>query len=388
MADDVALVMSGGGARGAYEMGVLSVLLPVLEERGERPRIVVGTSVGAFNAAFVAGHAHEPLDQAIAHGEQIWANLHWRDVVAPLVGVRGLARSLRYLGRLLWVKQPRIDAILYPDPLAGTLARLVSFEQLRRNIEDGLVATAAVTTTSAHTSRTVVFHAGGPKPERDRIRGIEYVDTPLTDEQVRASGAIPGLFPAVHVAEPAGAAGWYFDGGTRLNTPIKPALEFGADRVVVIGLNSVAPGPDEIAGEERPDVFEGAAQILQALLIDRLEQDVRELAEENLPGEGGRRIPYIFVTPRERHGVGEVASSIWRERYSGLRGFLRDRDLSTLGRFTAAGNGAVHGELMSFLFFAPEFTSALMEMGRADARHWLSQVHDDGPWRIGPPPEE
>jgi NTE family protein len=134
-------------------------------------------------------------------------------------------------------------------------------------------------------------------------------------------------------------------------------------------------------------VFEGAAQLLQALLIDPLEQDVRSLAEENLPGHEGRKIPYIFVTPRERHGIGRVASEIWRERYSGARGFLRDRDLNVLGRFTAAGNGPIHGELLSFLFFAPEFHKALIELGKADARAWLSQTHDDGPWRLGPPPD-
>src|SRR5919202_4994765 len=116
---------------------------------------------------------------------------------------------------------------------------------------------SSVTTTSALSSRTVVFHAGGPNPERDRIRQIDYVETPLVPEHVLASGAIPGLFPAVHVPAPEHARGWYFDGGTRLNTPIKPALELGADRIVVIGLNSVARGPDELAGDDKPDVFEG-----------------------------------------------------------------------------------------------------------------------------------
>jgi NTE family protein len=385
--DKVALVLSGGGARGAYEAGALSVLLPELEARGERPTIFVGTSVGAYNATFAAAHAHRPLDEALEEAVEMWRTLHWRDVLAPLVSPRGLIRSLRYLGRLLWVKRPRIDSLLYTDPLPATLARIVSFEQLRRNVEDGTVAAAAVSTTSAHTSRTVVFHAGGPTPERDPIRGIDYVDTPLTEQHVQASGAIPGLFPAVHVPSPERARGWYFDGGTRLNTPIKPALELGADRVVVIGLASIQPGPGELASDDRPDVFEGAAQLLQALLIDRLEQDVRELAEENLPGHEGRKIPYIFVSPRERLGVGRIASRIWRERYAGLRGFVRDPDLSTLGRFTAAGNGPVHGELLSFLFFAPEFARELIAMGRADARHWLAQEHgNDGPWRTGPPP--
>src|SRR3712207_3870033 len=110
MADDrVALVLSRGGARGAYEAGALSVLLPALEARGERPTIVVGTSVGAFNAAFVAAHAHLPLDEGLESAFAIWRDLHWRDVMAPLVSPRGLVRSLGYLGCLFWVKRPRSE---------------------------------------------------------------------------------------------------------------------------------------------------------------------------------------------------------------------------------------------------------------------------------------
>jgi NTE family protein len=361
------------------------VLLPVLEERGERPSIVVGTSVGAFNAAYVAGHSDRPMAHALDEGVAIWSSMRWRDVMAPLASPLGIARSLRYLARLLFVKQPRIDALLEPKALSGTLSRLVSFDRLAQNVESGAMGAAAVATTSAHTSRTVVFHAGGPDVLPDRLRGIEYVRTPLTAEHVLASGAIPGLFPAVHVSGPERARGWYFDGGTRLNTPIKPALELGADRVVVIGLASIAPGPDDrLASDDKPDLFEGAAQLLQALLVDPLIEDVRQLAEENRPGSGERQIPYIFVAPRERDGIGRLASRIWNESYSGLRGFLHDRDLALLGRFTAAGNGAIHGELLSFLFFAPEFTRALVEMGQADARDWLSRSHDDGPWQLGP----
>ena len=384
---DVAIVLSGGGARGAYEIGALSVLLPVLEERGERPRIVVGTSVGAFNAAHFAAHAEQPMSIALDEGVRIWSELRWRDVMAPLASPRGIARALRYAGRLLFVAQPRIDELLRPSALPGTLDRLVSFDQLRLNVDDGTVGAAAVTATSAHTSRTVVFHAGGGQPQRDDVRSIEYVATPLGPSHVLASGAIPGLFPAVHVDAPERARGWYYDGGTRLNTPIKPAIEFGADRVVVIGLNSIERGPtDRLASEEKPDVFEGAAQLLQAVLVDPLTEDVRELAQENLPGDSHRKIPYIFVAPRKRDGIGRLASDVWNRHYKGVRGFLHDRDLSVLGRFVAAGNGPIHGELLSFLMFAPEFTGALIDLGREDARAWLAAEHDDGPWQTGPLP--
>jgi NTE family protein len=383
----VALVLSGGGARGAYEIGALSVLLPELEQRGERPTIVVGTSVGAFNTAFYAANAHRPVAEAMADAARFWSEQTWSDVLQPIGAGRGAARFRRFTAQLLGVRRPRIHALLDPAPLEGTLARLMSFEQLASNIADGHLETAAVTVTSALTGRTVVFHAGGESPQRDALREIDYVATPLGSAHVRASGAIPGLFPAVHVPSPERARGWYFDGGTRLNTPIKPALALGADRVVVIGLNSIAPGPRGLAGPRRPDVFEGSAQIMQALLIDRLVDDVRELAAENVPdGDEHRRIPYMFVAPRERDEIGAIAARVWNDRYSGVRGLLHDRDLSLIGRFVAGGDDAAHGELLSFLFFAPEFVTELIEMGRRHARDWLAQEHDDGPWRLGPLP--
>ncbi|MEA2439852.1 MAG: hypothetical protein QOH76_1276 [Thermoleophilaceae bacterium] len=382
----VALVLSGGGARGAYEVGVLSELLPELERRGEAPRIVVGTSVGAFNAAFLAANAHRPAAETMADAARFWTEQRWVDLLRPVTSPRGLLRLLRYAGQLLGLRRPRIRALLDPAPLEGTLARLVSFEQLGRNVAEGRVDAAAVAATSALTSRTVVFHAGGSEPARDEMRGIDYVSTPLESDHVRASGAIPGMFPAVHVDSPAAARGWYFDGGTRLNTPIKPALALGADRVVVIGLNSIAPGPAGLADERQPDVFEGASQLMQAVLVDPLTDDIRSLAEENLPGEGGRRIPYVFVAPPERDEIGTIAARIYNERYSGLRGILRDRNIAFVGRTVAGGDDAIHGELLSFLFFAPEFARELIELGRRDARAWLAEDHEDGFWQVGPLP--
>jgi NTE family protein len=383
----VAIVLSGGGARGAYEVGVLSELLPALEERGETPRIVVGTSVGAFNTAFLAGNAHRPAREALADGIKLWDELGWRDSLAPFGAFGDEPVRRRILAQVLGVRRQRLHALLDPTPLEATLARIVDFDQITRNVEEGVLDAAAVTTTSALTGRTVVFHQGGGSPERDSVRQIDYVASELTGEHVRASGAIPGLFPAVHVSTPARARGWYFDGGTRLNTPIKPALELGADRVVVVGLNSIAPGPEELAGPHRPDVYEASAQVMQAMIGDRLIEDIRELAEENVPdGDGDRLIPYIFVAPQKRDEIGAIAARVWREHYSGPRGLLRDRDVALLGRFVAGGDDASHGELLSFLFFSPEFARELIDLGRRHARDWLAAPHEDGPWQTGPLP--
>jgi NTE family protein len=383
----VALVLSGGGARGAYEIGALSVLLPELERRGERPIVLVGTSVGAFNCAYLAARAHVPAQQLVDEALPLWSSFRHRDVLAPIASGSALGRTALYVRQLLGLGGPRIDALLDPEPLPRTLARIVSFGEIRDNV-DARRVTLAVTATSAYSGRTVVFHAGGGAPPPDPVRQIDYVDTDLRPEHVRASGAIPVIFPPVHVPIPERARGWYYDGGTRLNTPIKPAVALGADRLVVIGLNSTARvSGDRLADERRPNLFEGAAQIVQALLVDRLVEDVRELAEENLPGHDERRIPYMFVAPRGRESIGEIATEVYRERYAGLRGLLRDRDLSLLGRFVAGGDSPLNGELLSALFFAPEMLSRLIELGRVDAEAWLSEEHEEGIWQVGPLPE-
>ena len=382
----IALVMSGGGARGAYEIGVLSVLMPELERRGEKPSIIVGTSVGAFNAAFAASRAHCPAAEAVDEGIRYWHELVWGDSLEPLGASGDEPARRRLLAQLLGVRRPRVHALLDPTPLEKTLERIVDFDQIARNVADGALESVAVATTSALTGRTVVFHAGGGSPEHDAVRQIDYVAAKLDGSHVRASGAIPGLFPAVHVDGPERARGWYFDGGTRLNTPIKPALELGAKRVVVIGLNSIAPGPEQLAGPHRPDVFEASAQVMQALIIDRLTDDMRELAAENPPGGHEELIRYVFVAPQKRDEIGAIAARVWNEHYTGVGGLLRDRNLALLGRFVAGGDDAAHGELLSFLFFAPEFARELIALGRRHARDWLAAPHEDGPWQTGPLP--
>jgi NTE family protein len=250
-----------------------------------------------------------------------------------------------------------------------------------------------VVATSGLSSRSVVFHHGRPvgaagdSPPPDRKRGIDYVAAPLTGEHVRASAAIPAVFPAVHVRSPATARGWYFDGGTRLNTPIKPALSLGARRVIVVGLNSVAAGPSAIASEEQPDLYAGASQLIQGVLVDPLVNDVRTLAGRNEETDQ-RPVPYIFVAPREREAIGACAQAVFREHYRGLGGARRSPNVALLGRLVNGTASPLHGELLSYLFFAPEFARELVELGREDARRWLAATHDDGPWRVRPLPGE
>jgi NTE family protein len=396
----VGLVLAGGGARGAYEVGALSVLLPALEAEGMTPRVLAGTSVGALNTAFVAANLGGDMKELIARATRIYTSLEWGHVMAPLVSVSEASLGVRYLlGALGGLRGIRVPGLLDPSPLSHTLARVIGdFGAIGRNVRDGVIDSAAVVATSALTSRSVVFHSGGkPRAARDDRRGIDYAAVSLTAQHVRASAAIPAVFPAVHV-DPEPGRGWYFDGGTRLNTPIKPVLWLGARRVVAIGLNSVAPAGGSagrsapLAGEARPDLFAGAGQLFVALLAAPLAHDIQTLATINeLVGGraatrlGRRQVPYVFVAPERADSIGALAAEVFARRYR--RGFgLRagSPELALLGRLVEGDFDAAHGELLSYLFFDGEFCSELIGLGRADAQRWLDAAHDDGLWQLGP----
>jgi NTE family protein len=178
----VGLVLSGGGARGAYEAGVLSVLVPVLEARGERPRIIVGTSVGALNAAYLAAGAQRGWVSAVEAGCDVWRKLEYGQVLGPLLSTRELGRGLRYGLELVGVPVRGVSSVLDNAPLAETIERLVSFDQLAKNVRERVIDTAAVAATSYDTGRSVVFYdraASGQPVEDDRVRAIDYAPTRL-----------------------------------------------------------------------------------------------------------------------------------------------------------------------------------------------------------------
>jgi len=384
-------VLAGGGARGAYEIGALSVLAPALERSGQAPDIIVGTSIGALNGTFIAARADEPLQTTIAAGLEMWHDLDWNDALRPLLSGAELGRALGLAAMLGGLPGPGLPGLLDPAPLRGTVERLVSFERLARLVDDGTLTAAAVVATAYATTQSVVFHHGGPALGPDLVRAIDYAATPLALEHVLASAAIPGAFPAVHIDRPQGTEGWYGDGGIRLNSPLKPALALGANRVIVIGLNSSVTRARPSA---RPDAIDGIAQLLQIVLADELADDVATLATVNealavagasaTAGPTSRQtIPYIFVAPSDRLAIGRLARDVYKRHYSGVAGLIRNSNLALLGRIVNAQRSAVHAELLSYLFLARQFIDELIELGRRDAERWLDARHDAGIWQIG-----
>jgi NTE family protein len=421
----IAAVLPGGGARGAYEIGALSVLAPALAARGERVEIWCGTSVGAINAAALASFAHLDAQEQVDAALALWDALNKRDVIAPIAGVGGLRMAARLIGHALGIPGVGIASLLDPGPLAGSLDRWIDWERLAANVDAGVVRAACVVATSVSTGDPVAFvdsRAGAPRHIDDTIR---YAATRLTGEHVRASAAIPILFPTVEVTTPSDAHGHYVDGGTRLNSPIKPALNLGAERVIVIGLEPFelarstsahaggasrgpsaggareagrARGTSRVSGGGRaavplgPSLTDVVANVLDGLLVDQVAQDLRRLAainsffvEDAVTGtvhsprayrlarghQPYRPIAYALVAPQRRGAIGRLADEVFERRYGGLRGL---RDLEYVGMARALGGSSrARGELLSFLLFDHVFISELIAMGRRDASRWLAR---------------
>lgn len=386
----IAAVLPGGGARGAYEIGAMSVLLPALEARGERVTVWCGTSVGAINAALLASLAHEPVAKQVESAVELWVEMRKQDVISRIVG-RGGARTLvRLVGHALGTSALGMASILDPSPLQASLDRWIDWKQLRRNVDEATVDAVCVVATSLSSGGPVAFvstRAGAAAHLDDSIR---YVQTRLRGEHVRASAAIPLLFPTVEIKSPRSVRGHYIDGGTRLNSPIKPAVQLGADRVIVVGLEPFAPGAAPASSPRTAGIADVTANVLDGLLVDQVAYDLRRLATINSffvenRATGTMRSPrayriargrapyraieYALVAPRRRGAIGQLADSVFERRFGGLRG-LRDLDYQVISR-VLGGRVRSRGELLSFLLFDPVFVSELIEMGRRDARRWL-----------------
>lgn len=399
----VGLVLAGGGARGAYEAGALSVLLPELERRGQRPTVILGTSAGAINAAFIAASAHLPAAEAMTLARERWLSVEWGRILKPLVSPATALAGVRYTGAVLGIPGVNLDALLDPSPLRETLAEWIDWDQLHANAAGERLDAVAVVATAALSARSAVFVEGAEAEGIEPSHEIDYLPAELGVDHVRASAAIPLAFPSVHLEEPDAPAGWYFDGGTRLNTPIKPALDLGVDRVVVIATHAVNPHDDSnwhVPGKE-PDFGDGLVQLLFAALVDSLVADVRMLGKINLLLDGGepeaarrhrarrgrdpqRQIPYMFIAPSARDRIGDLAASTFAAHHSGLRGSVADPNIAILARLLG-GISEPHGELLSYLLFTPEFSAALIDQGECDARAWLARDWgEDGPWTLEP----
>jgi NTE family protein len=357
----VAVVAAGAGARGAFEAGALSVLIPWLDEQGLRPTIYVGTSAGAINATLLAATANQPAAEA---GEQLLE--FWRSVTIRKV-FRSPLRSgpntlATYLGQLVGVAH--VVSLLDTTPLVGFAEQTFApfAKTLQSNVAGGKVDALAVVATDAH-ERTTVFAdlaPGVPLPLTNLGRAIDYLPTAVGYRHVLASSAIPVLFRPIEIG-----GAYYTDGGVRLNAPLAPAVALGATRVVVVATHpdTYPPAPPATIQRRPPDVIDSVASVLGSLLADGMVEDLHTLDKFNRHPNGTtvRLIPRLFVGPSTRHELGELAARLYAERHHG-RQAIRELDFrlahALLGR---AEKG--DGDLLSYILFDEAFLEQAIQLG-------------------------
>lgn len=370
-AGGLAIVLSGGGARAAYQMGVLRGLAKRFP-RMSFP-IIAGVSAGAINAAFLAAHPGTTAEAALELA-QLWGTLQVEDIfrVDPPSLTRDLLRWVRWASRLMGneVVAPMRGFVdtqplreLIPRVSATVDGELIGIES---NLRQGKLQAIALTALNYATGQTVTW-VQGKEPAPSERSDRRTFHTRITVEHVMASSALPLVFPAVRLGD-----SWYGDGGVRLSAPLSPALRLGASRILAISPR-YHPSHEEA---DRPQIcgYPPAAQILSHLLdavfLDVLDEDVRRLEDMNeilskLPPENrGSYRPVDMLVLRPSVDLGKLAVDHEPRLPDTFR--LLARSLGT-GESTTS-------DFLSMLMFQPNYLECLLEIGEADAEARMGEI--------------
>ncbi len=392
----VGLVLSGGGMRGAYEVGVLQGIVEVLGVEADDAGpfdIVSGTSVGAINAVWVAAWSHRG-DVNVEELAERWLELklstHLRFDALGALGILGGERVRRLLAPPF---SSEGVSLLKADPFERLVEREVPWEQLHANVAEGRLDAVAVAALEVSTGRTFVFGEVGSEVEVADIEDPRrrFVQGHVRADHVLASAAIPLLFPAREIDYEL-----FCDGGLRLNTPIPPAIRTGADRLVVVSVGeggTYSHSEGEWARAARranfPNPLFLLGKALNALLVDPVHQQMQltrrvnrvveameevlnaedlEAVQQRIAADRGapyRRVPTLNFTPSE--SVAELVRE-YVEDYQAER-------LSTRALVDLAGReGGVERDFLSYIFFEGHFAERLIGLGRRDVVERADEV--------------
>lgn len=371
--DGLGMVLSGGSARGAYEAGVLRYILTVLPKHlGETPwpDVVSGTSVGALNGVFAVTRQEAYLRRMT----QLWQEMQISDVFTLQTG--GVFRAARAM-----FSASKLTALLGAEPLYDLARREFPRAALRDSIDSGGCRAFIISATRLDDGFNQLFYDANQDISLGLLPGTAAQRTHLTEQHLLASAAIPFLFPPINVD-----GVFYVDGGLRQNTPLRPALRAGADRILIIGAKGGFKVQQALreAGQTAtptPTLPFLAGKTLNALMLDPVERDLHnseqinqlvdwgvseygpDFAQRLKASLGFRSVQNFFIRPSE--DLGRVAADVYRSNPPKASQQVRWL-LSLVADQVNRSNG--ESDLLSFLYFDKHYTGELERLGFEDAR--------------------
>ncbi len=366
------LVLSGGGARGAYQVGVMSAMSEILQKASLEFKIDIfsGVSAGAINASALAAESHD-LHEGCRKLVELWSRLRSEDIFytdAVNLGKIGL----KWMGELslggLTGSTPG-RALLDTEPLKILLEKNLNYASIEKNLKEKHYSALAITSVDYQTSNSITFVQGHDDlPTWNKVRKISEKAN-ITADHIMASAAIPLLFPPVKVDRR-----WFGDGCVRNTHPCAPSIYLGAEKLMVIGVRKQGNSVYEeslLQNDKAPSVARVINVILNAVLLDGIELDVERLERVNefirkvpSPHQGHlnyKPVDYLWISPSA--DLGEIAAR-------------KSAKLPRVIRYLIKGLGTLEeaSEIVSYLLFEPSYCSQLIDLGFQDAMKQREQI--------------
>ncbi len=365
------LVLTGGGARAAYQVGVLKAIAELLPSRARNPfHIISGTSAGALNAVTLAVNARH-FRKGVKYLDNIWRNFQVHNIYrSDPLGV--LRNSIFWVGGLilnvLGINKLNRVSLLDNTPLAQMLDQVLPCEKIQDSIDAGLLHALSITASGYGSGQSVNFYQSieGVHPwKRARRMGIA---AKIEHKHLLASSAIPFIFPAVQINRE-----YFGDGSMRQIAPISPALHLGATRILVIGTAHAAPPqPDRPQMDDYPSLARIAGHAMDSIFLDSLEMDIERLQRINntvsLVSDEIRqqmrlnKIEVLVILPSQP--IEKIASRYATQLPWPIRFLLR-----AIGATRKSG-----ANLVSYLLFDKDFCRALISLGYHDAMEQKQEI--------------